>query len=149
MGARASGLLLVLLLVPACGRQNRPVVAVPAGGGPAPAAESAVSWTRDVWPILNVRCRVCHTTGSGAQEVPDMTMSDSAALYLRWVNVASQCNPNLFRVIPRNSGLSFVFDKISKPAPLCGQRMPLIGPPLEDEEQRTIRDWIDQGARHN
>jgi hypothetical protein len=78
-----------------------------------------------------------------------MKMTDPSTLYNRWVRVFSQCNPNLFRVLPGDSGRSFVYDKISQPAPLCGQRMPLDGPMLEPEEQQTIKDWIDQGARHN
>ena len=60
-----------------------------------------------------------------------------------------RCNPNLFRVLPGDSGRSFVYNKISVPAPLCGQRMPLEGAPLEPAEQQIIKDWIDQGAEHN
>jgi len=37
-----------------------------------------VSWSQDVWPILIVRCQVCHTTGSGAEQVPDMHRRASA-----------------------------------------------------------------------
>jgi len=78
-----------------------------------------------------------------------MMMTDPSTLYDRWVRIFSQCNPNLFRVLPGESGLSFVYDKISHIAPLCGARMPPDRPPLEDAEQQTIKDWIDQGARHN
>ena len=78
-----------------------------------------------------------------------MRMTDPSTLYDRWVRVFSQCNPNLFRVLPGDSDLSFVYDKISRPAPLCGQRMPLDGPMLEPAEQLIFKDWIDQGAQHN
>lgn len=123
---------------------------MPAGGGEGVEPPVApVSWSRDVWPILIVRCQVCHTTGSGAEQVPDMRMTDAASLYQSWVRILSQCNPNLFRVYPGRSDLSFVFDKISQVAPLCGQRMPLEGAPLSDAEQGTIRSWIDEGAVHN
>lgn len=145
--SRAAALLGVLLLVPACGRgssERQAPPPVPAGPPPA-----GVSWASDVWPILLVRCQVCHTVGQGAEEVPDMRMTDPSTLYNRWVRVFSQCNANLFRVLPGDSGRSFVYDKISHAAPLCGQRMPLDGPMLEPEEQQTIQDWIDQGARHN
>jgi hypothetical protein len=146
--SRAVAPLLLLFLLPACGRMNRPAgSAPPPGGGPPSAVE--VSWADDVWPILLVRCQLCHTTGAGAEQVPDMQMTDPSALYDRWVRILSQCNPNLFRVLPGESGLSFVYDKISRLAPLCGERMPLDGPPLEAEEQQTIKDWIDQGARRN
>ena len=146
--SRAAAILILFLLVPACGRMNRPAgTPPPPPGGGGRAAE--VSFANDVWPILLVRCQVCHTTGQGALEVPDMLMTDPSTLYDRWVRVNSRCNPNLFRVLAGESDLSFVFDKISKPAPLCGQRMPLDGPMLDETEQATIRDWIDQGAQRN
>ena len=149
MGPSRAGLVLIVLLLPACGRMNRGGVPAPPpddGGGPPP---SEVSWTEDVWPILLVRCQVCHTVGSGAEQVPDMRMTDASTLYDRWVRVLSTCNPNLFRVLPGDRELSFVYNKISRPAPLCGQRMPLDGAPLDDDEQGTIQAWIDQGAQRN
>ena len=147
---RRALLLLVFVALPAChgGSGERPA-APPAATPIGEPTVTEVSWSRDVWPILIVRCQNCHTTGSGAEEVPDMRMTDAASLYNEWVRIFSQCNPNLFRVYPGRSDLSFVFDKINHAAPLCGQRMPLLGAPLEDAEQETIRQWIDQGALHN
>jgi hypothetical protein len=147
VGIRGLGAILILLLVPACGKTRRPAeLDVPSNGD---AAAAGVSWTGDVWPILLLRCHVCHTSGSGAQQVPDMLMTDAGTTYTAWVRVFAKCNPNLFRVLPGESALSFVFDKIAQEAPLCGQRMPLQGPQLDDLEQATIRDWIDQGALRN
>src|SRR5262245_52268765 len=141
-----AGALGILFLVPACGGgMNR--TAAPGGSGGTPPAE--VSWAQDVWPILLVRCQVCHTTGPGAEQVPDMKMTDPSTLYDRWVRVLSMCNPNLFRVLPGESELSLVYNKISRPSPLCGARMPTDGPPLADAEQQTFKDWIMQGARRN
>lgn len=147
MSPSRAGALLVAILIPACGGGGRTGSPPPTGPAGPPPAE--VSWASDVWPILLVRCQVCHTVGRGAEEVPDMRMTDPSTLYDRWVRVFSQCNPNLFRVLPGDSDRSFVYDKISRPAPLCGQRMPLDGPMLEPGEQLIIKDWIDQGARHN
>lgn len=149
MPARRLGAILILILVPACGETRRPVAGGVLGGGTGADDDAGVSWSQDVWPILIVNCQVCHTTGTGAEQVPDMLMTDPSRTYSAWFNVFSTCNPSFFRVFPGDSTLSFVFDKISKPAPLCGQRMPLLGPPLEESEQDTIQDWIDQGARHN
>lgn len=39
-------------------------------------------------------------------------------------------------------------DKI-EPSPEQGQRMPVGGPYLSDEEISLIRDWIDEGAQNN
>jgi hypothetical protein len=145
--SRAGALLAVLLILPACGETHGPAGAAPPPGGGGRVDE--VSFASDVWPILLVRCQVCHTTGQGALEVPDMLMSDPSTLYDSWVRVNARCNPNFFRVLAGESDLSFVFDKISHVAPLCGQRMPSDGPMLEDVEQQTIKDWIDQGAKRN
>jgi hypothetical protein len=145
---RALAAVLIAILLPACGETRQPVVAGPAGNGGV-AAVAGVSWTQDVWPILIVRCQFCHTSGTGADEVPDMLMTDAGTTYNAWVRVMARCNPNLFRVLPGDSGLSFVFDKVSQPAPLCGRRMPLQGATLEEAEQAAIREWIEQGALRN
>jgi hypothetical protein len=142
---RRMAAILLVILVPACGETRRPV---PPPTGPGP-EDVGVSYSQDVWPILIVRCQVCHTTGIGAEQVPDMLMTDPSTTHEAWFNRFAQCNPNLYRVFPGDSTMSFVFDKISQPGPLCGFRMPLLGPPLEVFEQNTIRDWIDQGARRN
>jgi hypothetical protein len=148
MSPSRAGALLIAVLIPACGGGG-PSESPPPAPGPANPPPAEVSWAEDVWPIILVRCQVCHTVGRGAAEVPDMRMTDPSTLYDRWVRVFSRCNPNLFRVLPGESDLSFVYDKISRPAPLCGQRMPLDGPMLEPEEQLIFKDWIDQGAQHN
>ena len=150
MGVRRFALLFTIALLPACGGQSHPVTATPpAGGGETSGEEALVSWTRDLWPIVVVRCQLCHTVGSGTNQVPNMPMTDSSSLYLAWVDVFAQCNPNLFRVLPGHSDLSFVYNKVSQETPLCGARMPAEGPPLDDSEQHLLQLWIDQGARHN
>jgi hypothetical protein len=78
-----------------------------------------------------------------------MLMTDAQTLYNRWVRILSQCDPDFFRVVPGDSGTSFVYNKIHQAAPLCGQRMPLDGAMLDDADQSTIKDWIDQGAQRN
>jgi hypothetical protein len=148
---RFARLVLVALVLPACHGGSRGSIGeapAPSPGTPPPAVVE-VSWSADVWPIITVRCQLCHTVGTGAEQVPDMKMTDAASLYQEWVRILAQCNPNFFRVYPGRSDLSFVVDKISLTAPFCGQRMPLEGAPLSDEEQQTFRDWIDQGAENN
>ena len=147
---RALLLLGLAVCLPAChGGKSPELDLAPSGGEEVPPSAAGVSWSRDVWPIVVIRCQICHTTGSGSVQVPDMKMTDPGALYQAWVRILAQCNPNFFRVYPERSDLSFVFDKISHVTPLCGQRMPLEGAPLPDVEQETIRAWIDQGALLN
>ena len=146
------GLLLVLmaLCLPAChGGSNKEIVPGSEGIAPVEPLAVEISWSQDVWPIILIRCQVCHTSGTGALQVPDMRMTDASTLYDEWVRVFAQCNPNFFRVYPGRRDLSFVYDKIHHPAPLCGARMPLQGAPLDEAEQETIGLWIDQGAARN
>ncbi len=148
---RVARLVLVALCLPACHGGSRGSI----GETPAPPPETPppavveVSWSQDVWPIVIVRCQLCHTVGTGALQVPDMKMTDAPSLYQEWVRILAQCNTNFFRVYPGRSDLSFVVNKISQTAPLCGQRMPLEDSPLSDAEQQIFRDWIDQGAENN
>jgi hypothetical protein len=149
---RGLSVFLIAICLPAChGGSGNEVVPPPAGVEPAQPQVLEVSWTQDVWPILLVRCQVCHTVGTGAEQVPDMRMTDASTLYDEWVRVFAQCNPAFFRVYPGRRDLSFVFDKINHTAPLCGARMPPPdgGAPLADVEQETIGRWIDQGAARN
>ena len=62
------------------------------------------------------------------------------------VNVPSEQNSGLTRVVPSDSGSSLLFLKVSQTTPPVGSRMPLGGPPLSQEQQQLIRDWIDQGG---
>ncbi|HVE42443.1 MAG TPA: hypothetical protein VNM14_21340 [Planctomycetota bacterium] len=143
-------LVLVALCLPAChGGSSKEIVPAPEGVEPVQPLAVEISWSQDVWPILLIRCQVCHTTGTGALQVPDMRMTDASTLYDEWVRVFAQCNPNFFRVYPGRRDLSFVYDKINHTAPLCGARMPLQGAPLDEAEQETIGLWIDQGAARN
>jgi hypothetical protein len=139
---------LIAVCLPACGGSGKEV---PPPGAVAPAQPQVaeISWTLDVWPILVVRCQICHTTGTGAEQVPDMRMPDASTLYNEWVRVFAQCNTGFFRVFPGRHDLSFVFNKISQTAPLCGARMPLNEAPLDDADQQTIEIWIDEGAPRN
>jgi hypothetical protein len=102
-----------------------------------------------VWPIVQANCSICHSTGIGSVQVPDMLMSSSNATFATWVNQPAHCNPNLIRVVPGNSGMSLVFSKIFQPVPFCGAPMPLNQPSLFTSQQQTIQEWIDEGAPNN
>jgi hypothetical protein len=62
------------------------------------------------------------------------------------VNVDSSQDPTIKRVIPFSSLGSLIFRKVNCANPGVGSRMPLGRPSLSLDEQRLIRDWIDQGA---
>ena len=88
------------------------------------------------------RCTTCHSpnVSAGLSLAPENAF---AAL----VNVDSSQDPTIKRVVPFSSSTSLLFRKVNCADPGVGLRMPRNGPPfLSPDEQRLIRDWIDQGA---
>ncbi len=92
-------------------------------------------------PGQPARCTTCHSpnVSAGLSFAPENSF---AAL----VNVDSSQDPTIKRVVPFSSGASLLFRKVNCNAPGVGSRMPLGRAALSLDEQRLIRDWIDQGA---
>jgi hypothetical protein len=92
-------------------------------------------------PGQEARCTTCHapSTSGGLSLAPENAF---AAL----VNVDSSQDPTVKRVIPFSSSGSLLFQKVNCNNPGVGARMPLGRPSLSLNEQRLIRDWINQGA---
>jgi hypothetical protein len=87
------------------------------------------------------RCTTCHApdVSAGLSLAPENSF---AAL----VNVDSAQDPTIKRVAPFSSDTSLLFRKVNCNDPGVGMRMPRGRPALSLDEQRLIRDWIDQGA---
>ena len=87
------------------------------------------------------RCTTCHSpnVSGGLSLAPGNSF---AAL----VNVDSAQDPTIKRVVPFSSSTSLLFRKVNCTEPGVGLRMPRGRAPLSLDEQRLIRDWIDQGA---
>lgn len=87
------------------------------------------------------RCTTCHSpnVSAGLSLAPENAF---AAL----VNVDSSQDPTIKRVVPFSSSASLLFRKVNCNDPGVGLRMPRGRPALSLDEQRLIRDWIDQGA---
>jgi hypothetical protein len=87
------------------------------------------------------RCTTCHapSTSAGLSLAPENAF---AAL----VNVDSSQDPTVKRVVPFSADSSLLFRKINCNNPGVGSRMPQGRPALSADEQRLIRDWINQGA---
>jgi len=94
-------------------------------------AAGAVSYTKDIQPILKQQCYVCH--GDGAKE------SD---LDLRTRESILQGGKHGLAVVPGKPSESLLYLHVSGSA---GPPMPLGGA-LEDEQIMAIRDWVEQGA---
>ena len=102
------------------------------GGG---ATGTALSWEKDVKPIIQAKCAGCHTGGgkSGGQALD--TYADFTAK-------AASCNDG--------GKLETVGAKVAKKVtatPPCGSPMPLGSGPLPAAEGKTIQDWVDGGLK--
>jgi hypothetical protein len=118
-------------------------------------AKTLVSWSMNVWPVVQNNCRSCHIgTGQGAQQVPNMIMTDANATRTAWINVDPSCTGGSIpsgakRIVPGDATKSFVYNKISEDPPWCGARMPRGRPALPASEIQLFFDWIEQGALDN
>lgn len=101
---------------------------------PATGQPAAVSFFRDVRPILLARCAGCHQT---ALQEGDFVLTSHAALLAGGASGDAA-------VLPGDPAASPLLDLIT---PVDGDAaMPPDGPPLTESELDTIRRWIEEGA---
>lgn len=110
-------------------------------------AGSAISFARDIAPVLQNRCATCHLTG---QEAGNMALHAGGA-YASMVNIPS-IESKLLRVKPGFPEQSYLMLKLEGKhldAGGSGQRMPLAQSPLDEATLGMLRDWITAGALKN
>ena len=112
----------------------------------ASAAETTVSFARDIAPQLEARCSTCHLSGDEAGKLALY----AGGAYDSLVNVPAIVGP-LKRVAPGDPDNSFLLRKIEGTQADVGggARMPLGSTPLPDELVKAIRTWIEAGAPRN
>lgn len=119
-----------------------------------PPPDGAISFSLDIQPIFNDNCIICHA-GAGAPQGLDLRAQFS---FENLVGVESNEIPSDLRVNPGNSDPcedgSYLVEKISgcllgSGMPRVGERMPLGGPFLSEDEIILIMEWIDSGAPDN
>ena len=111
--------------------------------------ERQVSYSADVEPILTESCLSCHNrAGEGS-----VTSGYSVATYddvLEGTNLGTVVIPgssessNLYRVIAMKTAKEIRMPPHHDVSLAEGR-----GVPLSDEQIKTIKDWIDQGAKDN
>lgn len=110
-------------------------------------AAAAVSFSREVVPLLGGYCVACHMTG---QEAGALALHPKAA-YDSLVGVASRESP-LQLVAPGDPAMSYLYLKLTD-AHLTvggsGEPMPMGSWPLPDEQIELVRKWIVEGAKRN
>jgi len=112
---------------------------------PAPAV--AVSFSRDIVPVLRTQCATCHMTG---MEPGNMALHPGAA----WANLVNVKSPvsGLVRVVPGKPDQSYLLMKLEGTHldhGGKGVRMPFGVPPLPQTVVDQIAAWIRQGAKNN
>jgi hypothetical protein len=110
-------------------------------------AADAVSFSADIGPILDQHCATCHVTGTEAGHIALY----SAVAYQYLVGVPSE-ESKLKRVEPGDPDSSYIVHKLNGTHVAVGgigQQMPFGNPPLPDELQAKIREWIAEGAPNN
>jgi hypothetical protein len=112
------------------------------------APPATVTLTQLQTNIFTPRCAPCHN-GSGTSLPGSMNLTTTAATFAALVNVASEENPALKRVLPGQPNDSYVVKKLEGTDIGNTQRMPLGGPYLDQPTIDTVRTWITQGAQNN
>jgi hypothetical protein len=110
-------------------------------------SHSAASFfQREIAPILEEKCAVCHLTGQEAGNIS--LVADNAVASLVGVNAVGA--PNVKRVVPGEPEASYLISKLEgthgEVGGLGGQ-MPFGGPPLSIVEIAKIRRWVKDGAK--
>jgi uncharacterized protein (TIGR03118 family) len=98
--------------------------------------------------IFTPRCSSCHS-GNGASLPGSMNLTSAAASFTSLVNVTSEKNPPLKRVLPGQPNDSYIIHKLEGTDLGATNRMPLGGPFLDQATIDTVRTWITQGALNN
>jgi len=104
------------------------------------------SFEKDVLPILNRHCVMCHVPGAeqgGLGLYPDA--------WSRLVDIPSK-QSSLVLVDPGSPDSSYLYIKLIETGESVGGSgllMPIQQPPLNPDQIETIRLWIEQGATRN
>lgn len=115
---------------------------------PAPGAsyQPAVSYQKDVVPILEQNCATCHLTG---EEAGGMSLVGDAAIGFL-VGQPSQEAPAIMRVTAGEPDKSYLVMKLEGTHidhGGSGSQMPFGGLPLAPEDIAKVRQWIAEGAK--
>lgn len=110
------------------------------------ACADPVSFEKDVLPVLNAHCVVCHVEGGDQAK---LSLYPNA--WAQLVGVAST-ESGLKRVEPGSPAKSYLYLKVlgtQAQSGGSGVRMPYQQDPLAESEIELIRLWIEQGAKQN
>jgi hypothetical protein len=150
---RVLALLVTVAVFTACDDDDEGVdegVSLDAGAPPS----TTPTWTQVYSSVIATRCSPCHTTAGGIGiSQGQLNMTTQTAAYMNLVNAAAAgtgCAGMGTRVVPGMAHSSLLYLKVSVDDPTpCGDKMPLTGPALTEDEAEMIEEWIDGGAQNN
>ena len=145
--ARAALTVIILALAGAvaCGRTSSATTS--SSPTSTSASSSGVSFSRDVQPIFDANCVICHQGSSG----PAGLSLQANTSYANLVNTKSTESP-LMRVSPGSPDKSYLLNKVlgtQNQAGGGGAQMPFGASPLPQSQINLIQQWISQGAPNN
>jgi uncharacterized membrane protein len=128
------------LVLAACGTGSasgsagdaQPTLATDPTVASADAPAAAVSFAKDVMPIIQSRCINCH----GGERI-------EAGLSLRTYEDIMAGSENGPVIVPGNAAKSFLVELVAS------QKMPKRGPKLTPPQVQLITDWVNSGALNN
>jgi uncharacterized membrane protein len=103
-------------------------------------ATPEASFSKDVQPILDARCSACHVPGQAGYEASGLGTASYDAL-MKGTKFGAVVIPG----DALSSTLTMLVEGRADPS----IRMPHGGAELPQAEQKTLRDWVTQGARNN
>jgi hypothetical protein len=115
-------------------------------GGPGTVVQPPSSdFATKIQPIFNQNCALsgCHAADTASGEM----ILDAGMSYSNLVNVTSSEVAPDKRVVPGNSAVSYIIEKLTRVQPRSGSQMPLGSNPLPDDQINLIKTWIDAGAK--
>lgn len=93
-------------------------------------------------------CTACHSN-TGRTPSGGLNLNHDVA-YDQLVNRPVNEKAGATRVVPGDSGNSYLLQKLTGSTAITGRRMPFNGPPyLSDGQIQIIQRWIDTGAPNN
>lgn len=99
-----------------------------------------VSFAKDVKPILDKHCSECHTHGGQGFEASGFSIENYDSI-MKGTRFGAVIHPGN----SLTSSLVALVEGRANPT----IRMPHGREPLSDKEIKTIKEWIDQGAKNN
>lgn len=112
-----------------------------------------VTYSGDVWPLIESRCSVCHDAAGQEYYDSKVLFTDAAATYDVLINgnVSADTVGGFTKyVVPGDSASSSLYDKVANDPPSSGgDVMPGSGVTLSDSDIEIIGTWIDGGAPDN